>query len=211
MTSSTPTKGSPSRRVPMGSPARPRGEPLRPLELDPQDHQCSPTRFRVAVRIRPRPRRTSRSRRRVPSHVRTVPILARVRWRRSGSTRITPVPKGQRSGARPLRSSLGKPTGSPRSRPRGAPPTRRPSSLPARDRCQRQEARVLDTRWRRLPWRGPCEAGLAGTPWRSGATTPRPSLDPPRPAWPGSSASGDRSTTAALSMRRTRDRRRDRP
>src|SRR5579875_2642597 len=53
---------------------------------------------------------------------------------------------------------------------------------------------------------------LGGDPLAIWGHHPRPSLDPrTRPAWPGSSASGDRSTTAAPSMRRTRDRRRDRP
>ncbi len=134
-----------------------------------------PTRLRVAARMRPRPRRTSRSRRRVRSHVRTVPISGRVTWRRSGSTRITPVRKGQRSGARPLRSSLGKPTGSPRSQLRGAPPIRRPSSLPARERCQRQEARVLDAVG---------EGSLGGDPAKQASRGPLGDLGPPPLAGP---------------------------
>src|SRR5579883_3005052 len=74
----------------------------------------------------------------------------------------------------------------------------RPRALPApggaRPRC----------RWRRFPWRGPCEAGFAGTPWRSGATTPRRSFDP-RARWPspGSSAGRARRRTAAPSTHRS--------
>src|SRR5579875_2642598 len=146
-----------------GTPAAAGARPARPPER-------SPTRFRVAARIRARPRRTSRSRRRGRSHVRTVPILARVRWRRSGSTRITPVPKGQRSGARPLRLPLGKPTVPTKPASWGAPDPAtvelaRPRALPAPGGPRPR------SRWRRLPWRGGREAGLAGTPWRSGATT----------------------------------------
>jgi len=88
---------------------------------------------------------------------------------------------------------------------------------PARRACPPETAasarrRASSIPLAKAPLEGTPRSRLGGAPWRSGATRPRRSLDPrTRPAWPGSSASGDRSTTAAPSMRRTRDRRRDRP
>ncbi len=97
----------------------------------------SPTRLGVAARMRARP---SRSRRRVRSHVRTVPILGRVTWRRSGSTRRVPVLKGQRSGSRPLRSGLGKLTRRPSGGTDGDPGV----APPGAGRVQGRVGAVLD-------------------------------------------------------------------
>jgi hypothetical protein len=79
----------------------------------------------VAARIRALPLARRRCRRRVFSWTRTVPILGRVTWRRSGSARIAPVVKVIRSRSRPFLLNRGK-------------PMRLPSRFPARDFCQFQ-------------------------------------------------------------------------
>ena len=86
-----------------------------------------PLRRTEIASTRALPARRSRSTRRVFSYVRTVPITGKVRWRRSGSTRIAPVVKHTRSGSRPLRLKRGN-------------PTRLPTRVPARALCQFQYA-----------------------------------------------------------------------
>ncbi|COX08299.1 Uncharacterised protein [Mycobacterium tuberculosis] len=86
-----------------------------------------PLRRTVIASTRARPLAMSRSTRRVFSYVRMVPITGKVRWRRSGSTRIAPVVKHTRSASRPFFLNRGT-------------PTVLPARFPARQLCQFQYA-----------------------------------------------------------------------